>query len=244
MRLVTWNACKGLFNRKVPLIDRLVADIAVVQEIARPGEDTEQTLWFGDNVRQGLAVVAREPFRLRRLPQQQGAPKYVIPVAVDGPVPFVLFAVWTQRESRSKRYVRAAMAAIEMYASTFQENRVVLLGDFNSNAIWDTHHPADRNHSAMVARLTAHGLVSAYHHYSGEPHGQEKEPTFFLHWNEGKPYHIDYCFLPRQWAGGIQVEIGSSAAWREHSDHRPLVVDIQTEGVQSRWPEGIPSDVV
>lgn len=131
MRLVTWNACKGQFNRKAPLLDRLDADIAVVQEIASPGEDTAHTLWFGDNIRQGIAVVAREPFRLRHLPQQVGTPKYLIPVAVDGPISFVLFAVWTQSENRSTRYVRAASTAIDMYAPTFRENRVVLLGDFN-----------------------------------------------------------------------------------------------------------------
>ena len=131
MRLVTWNACKGQFNRKAPLLDRLDADIAVVQEIASPGEDTAHTLWFGDNIRQGIAVVAREPFRLRHLPQQVGTPKYLIPVAVEGPISFVLFAVWTQSENRSTRYVRAASTAIDMYAPTFRENRVVLLGDFN-----------------------------------------------------------------------------------------------------------------
>jgi len=230
MHLVTWNACKGQFNRKVPLLDQLAADVAVVQEIASPGEDTEQTFWFGDNLRQGLAVIARDPYRLRHLPQQHGVPKFVIPVAVDGPQPFVLFAVWTQRESRSTRYVRAASTAIDMYASTFRENRVVLLGDFNSNAIWDKHHPADRNHSAMVGRLAAHGLVSAYHHHTGEIHGQEKQPTLYFRWNQSKPYHIDYCFLPRQWADGIQrVEVGSFDAWRKFSDHRPLSVHFQTE---------------
>jgi len=30
MRLVTWNACRGPFERKVPLLDQLDADVAVV----------------------------------------------------------------------------------------------------------------------------------------------------------------------------------------------------------------------
>ena len=128
------------------------------------------------------------------------------------------------------RYVRAASTAIDMYASTFASHPVVMLGDFNSNAIWDTHHPSDLNHSSMVQRLKAHGLVSAYHHFRSEPQGQETEPTFYLHWNEAKPYHIDYCFLPVQWLAGLRhVEIGSYAAWREYSDHRPLLVEVQPE---------------
>jgi exonuclease III len=229
MRLVTWNACKGQFDRKVPLLDQLHADIAVIQEIASPAHQTPQVMWFGDNANQGFAVFARDPYRLTPLPQREGVPKYIVPVMVDGPISFVLFAVWTIRQQRL-RYVRAAATAIEMYASTFEQPPVVLLGDFNSNAIWDTHHPAALNHSAMVQRLRGHGMVSAYHHFRGVPHGQETEPTFYLHWDAGKPYHIDYCFLPTRWADGIQhVEIGSFEAWREHSDHRPLLVDVPLE---------------
>ncbi|HJW08314.1 MAG TPA: hypothetical protein VJ483_01695, partial [Holophagaceae bacterium] len=104
---------------------------------------------------------------------------------------------------------------------------VVFLGDFNSNAIWDHEHPADRNHSAVVARLKSHGLVSAYHHQRQEAHGCENEPTFYLHWNEAKPFHLDYCFLPKTWARRIRnVEVGGFEAWKDHSDHRPLIVDL------------------
>jgi exonuclease III len=226
MRLLTWNACRGRFGNKVPLLDHLGADIAVIQEIASPGDDSDRALWFGDNLNQGIAVVAREPFSLRALEQLPNAPKYIIPVAVEGPISFVLFAVWTVYK-QPMRYIRAVSTAIDMYSTIFAQNSVILLGDFNSNAIWDKDHPATLNHSSMVARLERHGLVSAYHHQRGEAQGHEKEPTFYLHWNELKPYHIDYCFLPRQWASEIQrVEIGSFAAWKDHSDHRPLIVDV------------------
>ena len=62
MRLVTWNARKGQFARKVPLLDSFCADVAVVQEIARPPAESPQTLWIGDNPNQGVAVVARKPY--------------------------------------------------------------------------------------------------------------------------------------------------------------------------------------
>jgi endonuclease/exonuclease/phosphatase family metal-dependent hydrolase len=178
-------------------------------------------------MKQGLAVLARDPFHLSLLAELPHVPKYIIPVAVDGPLSFVLFAVWTQRQERATRAVRAACMAIDLYASTFREKRVVMLGDFNSNAIWDHRHPSTHNHSSMVARLEGYGLVSAYHYNKGEIHGKESEPTFFLHWKENAAYHIDCCFLPRDWAHRIQrVEIGSFAEWKEHSDHRPLVVEL------------------
>lgn len=61
MRLVTWNARRGSFSRKVPLIDHLQADVAVVPEIAAPACKSPQTLWFGENPNQGMAVIAKAP---------------------------------------------------------------------------------------------------------------------------------------------------------------------------------------
>ena len=230
MRLVTWNACRGQFNRKVPLLDALGADIAVIQEIAAPSEQSKRTLWFGDNPRIGVAVVAREPYTLRQRDPLPGAPKYFVPVDVEGPRSFLLFAVWTMGEPEQHRYVRGASTAIDMYKSVFSEPPVVLLGDFNSNAIWDKEHPAELNHSAMVSRLAGHGLVSAYHHHKRESQGSESEPTFYFHRNQSKPFHIDYCFLPSAWAETVEsVKVGTFEGWKDHSDHRPLMVEIKEE---------------
>lgn len=227
MRLLTWNACKGRLEQKGPSIAGLGADIAVIQEIAEPLEQSDHLLWFGSNPNQGMAVIASESYSLRKLEEDPSAPRHVIPIAVDGPTPFTLFAVWTLQQEHF-RYVRAASKAIDIYTQMFADGPVVLLGDFNSNAIWDGHHPQDLNHSAMVERLAYHGLVSAYHSCKGEAFGRESEATFYLHWNENKPYHIDYCFLPSAWAADIvRVEVGNFADWRNLSDHRPLFVELR-----------------
>ncbi len=226
MRLLTWNACRGPFDRKLVALDGLGADIAVIQEIAKPKVAAPGTLWFGDNPRQGIAVVAREPHTLRKLKEPPGAPKFVVPILVEGPRPFLLFAVWTLA-ARPMRYVRALSAALDLYAPLLSRHEVVFLGDFNSNAIWDEEHPEGLSHSAVVARLMGHGLVSAYHHHRREAHGRESTPTFYLQWKEEKPYHLDYCFLPKAWAAKIRsVEVGGYEAWKELSDHRPLSIDV------------------
>ena len=70
-------------------------------------------------------------------------------------------------------------------------------------------------------------LVSAYHQFFGESPGEETRPTHYYQWNESKPFHIDYCFLPESWTSRIsRVEVGSYADWRT-SDHRPLTVDLR-----------------
>lgn len=227
MRLLSWNACRGTFERKAALLAGLDADLTVLQEVAAPIGKRPDTLWFGDNPRQGVAVIARAPYTLRRMRELAGAPKYVVPILVEGPRPFLLFAVWTLA-ARPLRYVRALTTALDRYARRIAAHETVFLGDFNSNAIWDAKDPAEHNHASMVARMQAQGLVSAYHHHRREAHGAESRPTFYLQWKEAKPYHLDYCFLPAAWAARIRsVEVGGYAAWKAHSDHRPLLVDLE-----------------
>ena len=137
--------------------------------------------------------------------------------------------VWTLG-GQPTPYVQAASTAIDMYAGMFAAKPVVLLGDFNSNAIWNKEHRAALNHDAMVERLRRLGVVSAYHRHRGVDHGAEPrlEHTFHLYGHEEKSYHIDYCFLPESWTGQIdQVRIGEYAQWHKHSDHRPLFVSLR-----------------
>jgi endonuclease/exonuclease/phosphatase family metal-dependent hydrolase len=106
--------------------------------------------WFGANRHQGVAVLARKPYSVSPLPEVPDAPKYVVPFSVKGPVSFTLFAVWTLG-NQDLRYVRAATAAIDLYRQAFESGPVVVMGDFNSNAIWNAENPAHLNHSALVA---------------------------------------------------------------------------------------------
>ena len=231
MRLVTWNCCRGPYARKMPLLDTLAPDIAVVQECAKPELQSPNCLWFGDNPKQGVAVRASPPYRLQALPVLQDAPKYAIPVSATGPTEFTLLAVWTLGK-QPYRYVEAAARAVDMYRDLIAGSPTVLIGDLNSNAIWDATHPPEFNHSALVKRLAGLGLVSAYHHSHKEPHGSETRPTYYFHWKKDRPYHIDYCFVPQAWADKIvRVEIGSYEDWKEYSDHRPLLVEISADVV-------------
>lgn len=227
MRLVTWNAARGKFAAKAPLLDHLSPDVCVIQEIATPGKSTEHVLWFGSNPNIGLAVVAKPPYTLTPLPALADGPKYVVPIRVAGPVSFVLFAVWTIGKQEFE-YVRAVTASIDMYRDTFESETVVVMGDFNSNAIWDHEHPSSLNHSAMVRKLGEHGLGSAYHYLRNECHGAEKQHTFHQHKNQSKKFHIDYCFLPNSWLPHVRhVDVGTFAAWYKVSDHCPLMVEVE-----------------
>lgn len=227
MRLVTWNCCRGAYSKKVHLLDPLAPDIAVIQECAKPLVESETCLWFGDNPRQGIAVRSSAGYHLRALPTADNVPKFVFPVEVVGPEKFLLLVVWSKGK-QPFRYVMGVVKAVEAYRHLIERSPTVLIGDLNSNAIWDTWHPPHLNHTALINSLSNLGLVSSYHTFFDEPHGAETRPTCFLLWKEDRPYHIDYCFVPRAWIPRIQrIEVGSYGAWKEHSDHRPLLVELE-----------------
>ena len=70
-------------------------------------------------------------------------------------------------------------------------------------------------------------LASAYHHHFGEMQGQESRASLYLTYNEKKPYHIDYIFIPQKWLSKIKsVEMGEFQNWKHVSDHCPLILEI------------------
>jgi hypothetical protein len=81
MRLVTWNCCRRTYLKKTALLDALASDISVIQECARPSAETDHCLWFGDNPRQGVAVIANGVYRIRALPAEADVPRFSIPAA-------------------------------------------------------------------------------------------------------------------------------------------------------------------
>ena len=84
--LVTWNCCRGSYLKKAALLQAWKPDIAVIQECARPVVESDTCIWFGDSARQGVAVQAAPPYGVRRLPQLKRVPKFIVPIAVSGPI--------------------------------------------------------------------------------------------------------------------------------------------------------------
>lgn len=223
MRLVTWNIARGASAEKDSFIAPLSADVLVLQECARPDELRDQHLWFGTNVRKGVSVQTFGEYRLSALPVRENTPPYFIPIEVTGPESFLLIAVWAQKEPFP--YVEGVSRAIASYADMISTRPTVLLGDFNSNAIWDAEHPAEHNHSAFVSNLDQLGCASVYHEYFTEAHGSETRPTYFHWWKEDHPFHIDYVFIPKKWLSRLEnVEVASFAQCKGASDHRPISV--------------------
>ncbi len=217
------------YRKKAKLISGYRPDIVVVPECESLGETTGKHLWFGDNPKKGLGIFSYSDFELELHEAYNPAFKYVIPVKVKGPFEFNLYAVWAMNDPLDlrKRYIGQVYSALDYY-KTLLNYPTVIMGDFNWNAIWDKSpsYPLYGNLGNTVDLLNLRGIRSAYHEFYQECFGKETKPTFFMHHNQNKPYHIDYCFASPDF-NISNVEIGNFADWIKKSDHVPFIVSFE-----------------
>lgn len=232
MRIVFWN-CNGAFRDKRQHIEQWQPDLAIVAETIRAdaeqrvlGSTLTEAVWIGGPKGKGLAVLGRrDSFRVH--PLHDDAIPLVLPVLVEGSLPILVLGVWTQGDPLLARhgYVGWLHDAVDKYSDLFQQHETVLIGDFNSNAIWDAQHRGF-THSDLVSRLSALGIVSLHHHRSGEPQGRETTPTYLHQRKPAQPFHIDYCFVSKGLVDRVTAfEIGQRNPWLAHSDHMPLFLE-------------------
>lgn len=233
MKLVTWN-CNGAFRKKFHELVQLQADIYVVQECENPEQTNgeyrawaKNYLWTGEGHCRGLGIFASSSIEIRRLDWLDNGLQLFLPVTVSNS--FNLVGTWTKHaNSPSFRYIGQLAKYLDLYKQKMATNHTVICGDLNSNKIWDLHHDTRWNHSAVVRELNAINMVSLYHAVTGEEQGEESSPTFYLHRNLQKPYHIDYAFSSKDLFNTQKnmIAIGNYEQWLRLSDHVPLTFTI------------------
>jgi exonuclease III len=232
MRILTWN-CSRKFRTKCEAVLPFGADIMVIQEAEQldwleeaPLHDYPHRFWVGGKPDRGLLVLARPHVALNPI---EGVPEALrsnlLPLRVVGPQRFDLFAIWTWK-AEDDTYTGQVREAIDAYEAELREG-AVLVGDWNSNAVWDDSHPRATSHTQLVERLAGLGLASAYHEFTGEAQGAESRPTHANLKKLDRACHIDHCFVSRHLlTEHAAVEVGELAGWLEWSDHTPMVVDL------------------
>lgn len=220
-----------VFRKKLDILNPFQADIFVISECEKPDEglwDKSKFIWIGDNLKKGLCVFVKEESTIELLSVFNKDLKYILPVKLNiESKEIILLAVWANnKEDKEGRYIEQVYKAISYYQGILANEYVILVGDFNSNTIWDKSHK-NGNHSDVVKSLEKFGIKSAYHNFTNEEFGKETQPSLFMYRKQDKPYHIDYCFLSNSLMNGLEnFKIGSFNDWSEYSDHVPLIVDI------------------
>lgn len=234
MKIITWN-CNMAFRKKTTLILKHKPDILVIPECEHPDNlaflkpplQPNDILWFGHNRHKGLAILSYSHYRFTVLENHNNAFQLIVPIAVTGgEFDFILFAIWANNPNDPDgQYVEQIWKAIDHYEHLLAEHQSIWIGDFNSNTIWDRKRRVS-NHSNVVSRLETKGIVSTYHQHHRQIQGKEKHPTLYLYRHKDKPYHIDYCFVSKDWAARLKsVEVGRHKYWTQYSDHVPVFID-------------------
>ena len=221
------------FRKKADTILKYQPDILVVPECEHPDKlkfnpatpVPRNLLWFGSNRHKGLGIFSYNDFTIRLLRSHKPDFKMVVPVSVTGKdIQFTLYAVWAYNPSDPDgHYVTQVWKAINHYNRSLKRKQTLLIGDFNSNTIWDKPR-RQGNHSQVVSRLAKKGIHSAYHKHFQQVQGKEQHPTLYMYRHEDKCYHIDYCFASEDLLDKLQsVEIGEYDFWKQFSDHVPVI---------------------
>ncbi|MBQ8761831.1 MAG: endonuclease/exonuclease/phosphatase family protein [Clostridia bacterium] len=222
MKIISWN-CNGKFREKYKYILEENADIYVIQECENPLNYLKEFKgfyskykWYGENNNKGLAIFVKDNIHIQTNEWPYYCLRHFISVKINNK--FDLVGVWASPPHIEEYFIYQAINI-----NNYSENTIII-GDFNSNAIWDKKHQR-RNHTAVVNELQNINIVSAYHYFMKEQSGKETQPTFYLYRHYDKPYHIDYCFgNPKHFKS---FDILEYKKWIQFSDHLPIKIEIK-----------------
>jgi exonuclease III len=232
LRVIAWN-CARAFREKAAKVLALKPDILVVPECENPAackaqgwlSDFPAWRWFGDNKNQGVGLFFCSEVQISECDWYDPEIRFIKPYTIKGfGLDFTIIPIWANNASQPRfRYVGQIWKFLEKYGHHLTGRDVLLLGDLNSNAIWDKKYRAG-NHSDVVRLLQEMGIASLYHSFHNVAHGTEPDNTFFLYRKKEKGYHLDYIFGSRRLQQRLRhIQVGAYAEWITSSDHCPLI---------------------
>lgn len=228
MKIVTWNANMAFRKKQQIVLDKINPDILLIQECEHPDKFGDMLFpyysWVGANLNKGLSIFSK--YELNIITGDINS-KWHVAFKIND---ILFIGIWAMndKEKPENRYIGQVWNIVNYYRSLF-DSKVVIFGDFNWNSIWDKSptYTLTGKLQDVVELLSQHDIHSAYHKYFGDAFGFEKQPTFFMHRDENKSYHIDYIFaknsiLAHDWS----INIGKYEDWIQFSDHMPLVLNL------------------
>ena len=211
LRIVVWNANMAV-HRKLDALASLRPDVAIIPECANSPILTAKSkqgplnmAWVGRNPNKSLAVMAFGDYSVELMAEYDDRLEWIAPTTISGPHAFMLIGAWCMNHRASQTHpwtppTRQIEPALDLYQAPIRPDAVVVAGDLNDSVVWDK--PRGKIKFAdTVMSVGGAGLVSAYHAERGVDFGEELERT--LYWltrsEDGRKYHIDYCFIPQSW---------------------------------------------
>ena len=229
MKVISYNTHKCT-QAKIDHILAMGADLFILPECSSREHISVpvgcEMLWCGDDdlTEKGLGVVWKKHLSVRIIPEYKKI-KHIMPLMVDGAgFPKFVLASWPTVWKEKKTYPQLLLEALKEYSFYLDRFPSMVVGDFNCFFGQSGVSKSTGTFEDCIAEMERHGLRSMYHEQTGESFGKETAATFYWHFNQEKPFFLDYafcCIKPRSFAVG---------EWeREISDHCPLIIDLDDE---------------
>lgn len=242
MKIVSWN-CNGAFRNKYDFLTNLEWDILIIQECENPENVNNQKyhslfkerIWIGDNKNKGLGIFSRDKKinldeRYLKLSTEfckygdsAHELKYFLPIKIDN---YTIVGCWCHTgNDHMFRYIGQLWKYL-LLNKTYIDSKTLFIGDFNANKIWDYKH-GWCDFSTVNKIFNEEKLYSFYHYFTKEKFSEEKTPTFYLHRDKLKPYHIDYSYGNLDLYADFKILPIPKNDKKELSDHCPLYIEIK-----------------
>jgi len=222
------------FRKKHHLLEAYNLDIVLVQECEHMDKiksgNIHSKLWFGDKPHKGIGIFSYRPdIRFTPIPFEFENNRWFIPVDTRQNFSFAVVWAGNRRKNQVVDKVQPSYRTLSDYASTFKGLEMIV-GDFNNNVIWDKNEKRKYKKGTFQATLDLIkdlGFYSVYHSVFAETPGQETRPTHIWRKSYDTTYHIDYCFLKENLqAQLLDFKLLDDKSWVQHSDHFPLLIDL------------------
>ncbi|MEV5024778.1 hypothetical protein [Paenibacillus sp. LPE1-1-1.1] len=214
------------YHKKSDYLMDYDADIKVIQECSKDSL-MESHIWFGDSPLKGIGIGFKHGINFNLASCYTQSYKWIIPIEVQtNEYDFILIAVWLKRDKKYA-YVGPFIQAMKYYLPILSGKKLVIIGDFNSNSIWDQKYINKGNHSEMINLLNQNEISSLYHTYFNEKYGKETKFTYYHKRNPSSGFHLDYCFISNDLLNRIgNFDVGKRSDWIDKSDHVPLIITL------------------
>ena len=225
------------FRKKANAILAEKPDILIVQECENFEKikfesfliQPTDKLWYGFNPHKGIGIFTFNGYRLKLNDWHNPEIRTFLPISIaKNEEEFLLYVVWAFNPLEPEfKYIGQVWKAVNYYKHFLSHFPSIIVGDFNSNTIWD-RRKSSYDHSSVVQFLQDLKIHSVYHYYHKQVQGREIHPTLYLYRQQTRPYHIDYCFASQKFADAVSgCRIGAYAEWIKLSDHMPLIIDFE-----------------
>ena len=229
MKIISYNI-NDCQSWKIRSLLEMGADVLVVPEITCTEDaqlpDDYEMKWQGveyfhhERKWKGLGIIWKKG--LGYVPEWYNLNlMYAIPLVVGE---YLIIGFWPTKhtDGRPKKpYPQIAQDIINEYAQYLKGYKTLVIGDFNCYRNQSDATKQSGDILKVNDLLKSYGFHSLYHQKTGEAFGRESTPTFYFHFDENKPFFLDYAYT------NFPVASFHMLPWdREMSDHVGQVIEI------------------